>query len=361
MRIYELGDQVYKMGVFAQEYKAGRSAEEALAKANELFFDYSDIPTGVKAIRDWGVMPFVSYAYKLIPKLADFAVNNPHRMLGLLGTLQLANEIMMHQEWGSDFKDVQKWQEDVMPDWMNKKTYGKRGGILLGSGKNDYGHEYTEWLDYSQIIPGADLMNDGGIFKGLPFGTNPILSIVTGLVTNQDQSLHNQIAPYPDAEAPELTKRNTEARLKFIMRTILPNLPVYPGAYSIERLGQALTGSGVIDKQTADTMGWTGQDYYGTSEDITSEMASYVTGMRVRRLYGNQETVRQLEKHRFGIKKEENEYQRRLTDKRMSPSEIEQQTKKLIGVTQHNTDQIQRLGEVYRKAQTATAQSKKVN
>jgi hypothetical protein len=358
MRIYEMGDQVYKLGVFAQEVAAGKSADDALDAANRLFFDYGNVPTGVKAIRDLGIMPFVSYTYKIIPRLADFAVNNPHRMLGLMGTLQLASEIIMHQEWGEDFKDVQKWQEDVMPDWMNRNVWGtsQRGGIMTGADKNEFGHEYTEWLDYSQIIPGADLLNDGGIFRGLPFGTNPILSIVAGLANNKDQHLGQQIAPFPDAEAPEMKKRNTEARLKFVMRTLLPNLPIYPGAYSLERLGQALTGSGVIDKETANLFGWTGQDYYGTQEDMLPEMLGYMTGIRNRRLYATQETIRGIEKHKFGIKKEENELRRRLADKRTSPSEAESQVNKFKSVILHNTDQIDRLGQVYRKAQKVLAQ-----
>lgn len=358
MRIYELGDQVYKMGVFAQEIAAGKNAEEALDAANKLFFDYGNVPTSVKVIRDLGIMPFVSYTYKLIPRLADFAVNNPHRMIGLMGTLQLANEIIMHQEWGEDFKDVQKWQESVMPDWMNRNVWGtsQRGGIMTGADKNEFGHEYTEWLDYNQIIPGASLLNDGGIFGGLPFGSNPILSIVVGLANNKDQYLGQQIAPYPEAENIEMQKRNTEARLKFVMRTLLPNLPIYPGAYSLERLGQALTGSGVISKEVANSFGWTGQDYYGTQEDILPEMLGYMTGIRNRRLYATQETIRGIEKNKFGIKKEENELRRRLNDKRTSPSETDSQVNKFKSVILHNTDQIDRLGQVYRKAQKVLAQ-----
>ena len=362
MRIYELGDQVYKLGVFAQEFEMGKSADEALEQANRLFFDYSNVPTGVRFLRDWGVVPFLSYTYKLVPRMVDFAVNNPHRLLGLLGTLQLANELVMHQEWGEDFGDVQKWQQEMMPDWMNRGMFGtsKRGGIMTKAAKNEYGHEYTQWLDYSQVIPGADLLNDGGIFRGLPFGTNPILSIVAGLANNKDQVLGNEIAPYPEAEAPELKKRNTEARLKFIMRTLLPNLPVYPGAYSLERLGQALTGSGVIDKETADQFGWTGMDYYGTREDIGQEMFGYVTGIRSRRLYATQETIRGIEKNKFGMKKEENELRHRLADRRTSPSEQQAQIDKYRAIILHNQGQIEHLGEVYRKAQRAIAPQEKV-
>lgn len=361
MRIYELGDQVYKMGVFAQGMDQGLEPEKALQAAHELFFDYSDVPKGVKFIRDWGVLPFVSYTYKLIPKIADFAVNNPHRILGLVGGLELGSQLVMSQEWGEDFEDVREWQQDMMPDWMNRKIYGAgpRGGVFAGEQKNKYGHEYSQWVDYSQVIPGADLLNDGGILRGMPFGTNPILSILYGLQANKDAHLGQQIAPFPEADNAEMEKRNVEARLKFVARTLLPNLPVYPGAYSLERLGQGLVGSGAISPETGNKMGWTGKDYYGTQEDIVQEMFGYMTGIKPRRLYAKQETVRRLDKLQFGIKKEENELERKLQDLRTSPSEREQQIDKFKAVNLHNTDQLDRLGKVYRKAQKAIAQQQK--
>lgn len=358
MRVYELGDQIYKLGVFAQELDAGKTGAQAIAAANRLFFDYSNLPTGVKFIRDTGIMPFVSYTYNLIPRLVDFAANNPHRLLGLIGTLELANEMIMTQEWGEDFEDVKNWQQDVMPDWMNRNVYGSkvRGGILRGTKQNKFGHKYSEWLDYSQVIPGGDLLNDGGVLRGIPFGQNPILSIASGLFFNKDPHLGNEIAPFPDAEAPALRARNAQARLKYVLRTVLPNLPVYPGAYSLERLGQALTKSGTIPKDVADYMGWTGMDYYGTPEDVTSELFGLVTGIRPRRLYAESETVRSIEKHKFGIKKEQNELKRRVQDRRISGTELAAQQQQMQTVTRHNLDQIQRLGEVYRKAQKVLAQ-----
>lgn len=360
MRIYEMGDQIYKLGVFAQEIEKGASAKEALHSANRLFFDYSDVPTSVKYIRDWGVIPFISYTYKLIPRMVDFAVNNPHRLVLLLGTLDLANKVIMTQEWGEDFEDVRAWQQDVMPDWMNRKVWGnQRGGLLTGQKRNEFGNEYSQWLDYSQVIPGADLLNDGGIFRGLPFGSNPFISIAYGLAANKDATLGRQIAPYPEADNPEMIKRNTIERLKFVSRTLLPNLPIYPGAYSLERLGQALTASGAIDKETANVMGWTGMDYYGTPEDIATEMLSYVTGIRNRRLYAEQETVRRMDKLEFGIKKEENALERSLQDRRTSSSELESQINKYEATVLHNTDQQKRLGQAYEKAQRALARKRR--
>ena len=103
-------------------------------------------------------------------------------------------------------------------------------------------------------------------------------------------------------------------------------------------------------------MGWTGMDYYGTPEDVTSELFGLVTGIRPRRLYAESETVRSIEKHKFGIKQEQNELKRRVQDRRISGTELAAQQQQMQTVTRHNLGQIQRLGEVYRKAQKVLAQ-----
>ena len=355
MRTYELGDQVYKMGVFVQARKAGKDPIEAMAEANRLFFDYRDVPQGVKIIRDWGVMPFVSYTYKLLPRMADFAVNNPHRLQAMVGGFALLNSVLMANAFGEDFEDVQKFYDKVTPEWMNKKMFGTdtRAAIYRGQGLSENGQAYAEWLDFSQIIPGATMLDDGGIFGGFPFGTNPVLSIMYGLQANKDATIEQQIAPYPDTTDPELKKRNIEARLKFVARSLLPNLPIYPGAYSLERLGQGLTASGVIPQEEADLMGWTGKDYYGTPEDATDAIGSLMSGVRSRRLYADQEAVRQMDKYSFGIKKAENEFERRVVDQRMSDTELEASKNQMIKVIHHNSQELSDLGKVYGKAQTA--------
>lgn len=357
MRAYELGDQVYKMGVFVQARKAGMSADDAMKEANRLFFDYRDVPKGIKTIRDWGIMPFISYTYKLLPRMADFATNNPHRLIALIGGLQMFNNVLMANAFGEDWQDVEKFYNEMTPDWMNRKLFGteSRGGLFMGQYTNERGQNYSEWLDYSQIIPGATQLDDGGIFGGFPFGTNPLVSIMYGLSANKDAQLGMQIAPYPEAENPEFAKRNTEARLKFIARSLLPNLPMYPGAYSLERLGQGLTDAGAISPDVADKMGWTGKDYYGTPEDAADAFGSWMSGVRNRRLYAKQELIRKMDKLEFGIKKEENELERRYEDQRMTKDELMIQQNKMKAVTLHNVEELRRLGKVYRKAQRVLA------
>ena len=294
--------------------------------------------------------------------MAEFATQNPHRLIALIGGLQMFNNVLMANAFGEDWGDVDKFYKEMMPDWMNRKLFGTeaRGGLFMGQYTNEQGQNYAEWLDYSQIIPGATMMDDGGIFGGFPFGTNPVVSILYGLAANKDAQLGMQIAPYPEADGNwELEKRNVEARLKFIARSLLPNLPVYPGAYSLERLGQGLTNAGAIDPQVADKMGWTGKDYYGTPEDVADAFGSWMSGVRNRRLYAEQELVRKVDKLSFGMKKEQNEFERRAVDQRMSEEEMQIQQNKMVKVLHHNAEEMDRLGRVYRKAQTVLAQEQK--
>ena len=66
-----------------------------------------------------------------------------------------------------------------------------------------------------------------------------------------------------------------------------------------------------------------------------------------------------MDKLEIGIKKEENEFERRLVDQRMSREEIAVQQNKLKAVIHNNLDELRRLGKVSGKARKVIAQTAK--
>lgn len=371
IKAYEFGDQLFKVGVFIQERMAGASTADAMEAANRLFFDYRDVPKGIKFLRDSGIIPFVSYTYKLIPQMISFAKENPHRLMALLFLAESFHNIMLAETFGEDWKEAKEFLQEMAPSWMKRTLYGTGvvGAIPTKVEKNERGVSYVNYLDFSQIFPGGTFLNDGGILGGFPFGINPIVSILYGLSANKDAVLGETIAPFDKKAAgafgeklpPELEAENAKARLKFIMRNLLPNLPIYSGAYSYERLGQALVGSGVISKETGNRLGFTGVDYYGTPMTMGDELFRFVTGIKNNKLYFGEEMARRMDKIKYGIKQSKNVFKRRARDARISSEELQKEAERMQTVTQAHHQELARLQKVAEKARKALSRLEKTH
>lgn len=61
--------------------REGKSAEQAALDAQQAIFDYSLIPPSVRYLRNAPVgMPFVTFPYKVAPRLIELVVKNPWRL-----------------------------------------------------------------------------------------------------------------------------------------------------------------------------------------------------------------------------------------------------------------------------------------
>lgn len=207
------------------------------------------------------------------------------------------------------------------------------------------------------------MLEEGGLFGGFPFGSNPIISIASGLYFNKDPHLGTKIAPH-ETEAgvvDEHSAANVKARIQYIMRTLLPNVPLYSGSYSLEKIGNALTAEGLISPEVANEMGWTGKDYYGTPMTGAEELSGWVSGVRTRKLYENQELIRKLEKNRFAIKKQQTELKKKLVDQRTTPAEQEAQIELYRRVSQEATENLRLYGNMYQAARGVRVREPKEN
>ena len=76
--LYRKEDELFKMAVYIAERQSGKPPREAVNAANQFFFDYNDLPTAVKWVRDFPIgSPFISYTYLAIPAIVRNAVERP--------------------------------------------------------------------------------------------------------------------------------------------------------------------------------------------------------------------------------------------------------------------------------------------
>ena len=341
LRTYEIGDEIFKLGIFRKEIRKGATDIEAIAKANEMFFDYRDIPPGIANIRDWGLMPFVSYTYKALPMVAKSIRDYPHRVMGILWFYSMLNEVSYGIDYGKDAAKQQAYERKAMPEWMQNNTIfpgGPHGNVRvskklmnkIGMGANE---GQASFLDVSHGVPLGDMFSDGGIFGSYPFAFHPAISMLGGLVTGKDpRFMKNLINDEP--VTPQDRIDNVAAMAKFTVRTLLPNLPFIPGQYSYEKIGNALTAQGVIPPDVADSLGWTGRDQFGGEVSLPKEVSGMFGFLKFREPYPAKEALMQTRKRASSIYKAGKKFEYGVLDGRSSKAELEKLRKNIKGTAE---------------------------
>jgi hypothetical protein len=333
MRIYELGDEVFKMGYIADAVKRGKTVKEGLDEAQESFFDYRDIPSGVQAIRDTGLMPFVTYTYKIIPKLAKVMADHPHRALGILLAYELLNEYSFASDYGERKEAGEAYERKMMPDWM--------GGRVLGFGPQQTARlpggdqEMAEYYDFMGNIPGGDALSPHGVFGNYPFGFHPLMSSIYGMATERTPMFDKEFqVSHKDLERGTAEQWRTFAkeRATFLAQTWGPNLP-YPGQWSYDSLGNAVVaeinkyreseGLEPIEVDALPGSSWTGKDYYGTYDSLPEELVGFFGLGKIRRYYPEQEYRMSQMKLYSEISKRPKDIERAGKDFRTTEQELE--------------------------------------
>jgi hypothetical protein len=285
IKLYEWEDEVFKLGVFMSERQRGSNPEDALAAANKLFFDYSDVPSGVAFLRDKGVLPFVTYTYKVMPMIAKTFVDHPERMLGLLIAYKAASDWTYENEFGKKAQQQKELEEAARPEWQQKRFFGVGPSTQIRLPTDKETGE-ARFLDVGRYIPGADLFQD--TVNSFPFGTHPIVSLLYGFASNKHPAFDRPLMPHEDPKTKVEHEQNLDASVSFIANTLLPNVPGIPYTYASERVGNALVATGTINENSgylweiAQERGWTGVNYFGHDVDLAEELAT-VGGVRFSR------------------------------------------------------------------------------
>jgi hypothetical protein len=285
IKLYSWEDEVFKLGTFIDERNLGKSPKEALAAANKLFFDYSDVPKGVQFLRETGIVPFISYTYKIIPTIAKTFSEHPERIAGLLLTYKAISDWTYENEFGEKAMQQKQLEEAVLPEWQQKKLFGVGPSTQVRLPTDPRTGE-ARFLEAGRYIPGADLFQDLG--QAFPFGLHPIISLAYGWKSNKHPSFGRKLLPHDDPQTDIEHRENMDATIDLIAKTLLPNIPGIPYTYSSDRIGNALVASGAIDENSgvlwdlANKRGWSGKNYFGHEVSPAEEVSSAL-GLRVSR------------------------------------------------------------------------------
>ena len=234
-KAYSAEDDFFRYMVYRDARNKGLSPDDAVDYSLKYMFSYDDMPKGARFLRDMPLgLPFFSYTYKVVPALANTALEHPFRYAAPAVAIYTANAIMYSiaaslgggedEEWWTviqryitdpDFreqvKDMEKQERENLPPWMKgaSLSLGTEKSIRLGM---DDLTNMPVFLDISRMFPGGDLFdahnNAGGVPLLAPITPNsPILTVASAMLFNKDTFRGQELVTKTDTSAEAAQKR----------------------------------------------------------------------------------------------------------------------------------------------------------
>ena len=241
---YRFEDELFKMAVYLAERNKGTRPFDAVQNAQKYFFDYSDMPDGMKLVRDLPIgSPFISYTYFAIPAIVRTAIEKPEKILGFVAALEGMNYAALTingelQEQG--YWDHMADEETLYPTWMKGRSlFGALNNISL-----PFVESYK--LGLANMLPaGNPFVGQSerpgywpGVFSAFgqgPEGSNPLVKLIFDLHKNQDW----KGSPIYAEGAPDTEK--IRKSINYIYQNLAPSNPLFPGSYSQQKLLEGLS------------------------------------------------------------------------------------------------------------------------
>lgn len=324
---YEKGDLVYKMGAYVAARKAGRSPNEAVKYAYESYFDYGNLSPAAQALRDSGVVPFISYIYNVIPAMAKAITQHPERVAGaalMLEGMHLASIAGLYGP--EDLIAKREAVDSAVPEYMRTRGIG---GLfrtrVLNSAGSDLNVQVGEsslakhqFFDMLRMIPGADLVETryDGVdpdFSAMG-GANLLYSVINqspvlatlGAAYSGKTSLGQALNSGGNLNSDPVKDRAQDAFNNMVWNTIVPNLPFIPGTYAYNAIADAIKPTVGIE--------WgdkSGLDQIGLPKSLYTAVAGTV-GLKFRDVYPELNLRSQVRSERYQFEQEKNRLKRVL-------------------------------------------------
>ncbi|MDK4684284.1 hypothetical protein QDY72_03670, partial [Kingella negevensis] len=274
---YRLEDEVFRLALFKDARERGLSVNEARDYATTFLFDYSEVPQGVKVLRDTGLLPFVSYTYKAVPAMLRLALTKPHRMLALTAMIYGINALSyaMLGDGGDEGKE-----REYMPEYQQGYTsFGTPK--LIRMPWNDDGKPV--FLDIYRFLPLGDFADTGNRMGGLNLPNwlvpnGPAINHMAALMFNKDMFSGEELVKdyMSDSE-------KTAIRAKWVAAQWLPASVGVPFSYHTNNVLDGLKNQfeGTALSDALEKMGYTGKTYRGEDKDLNRALLGAV-GVKLR-------------------------------------------------------------------------------
>ena len=232
---YDAEDQFFRYMIYREARNRGLDVDDSVDYAQKFIFTYDDLPKTARIIRDMPLgLPFFSYTFKVIPILAQTALEHPFRYAAPAVALYTVNAMMYamaaslgggddedwwtvirrymtDEEFRNKAKDMEKQERQFLPEWMKGASLSLGTEKTIRLGMDDLTN-LPVFLDVSRIFPGGDLFdahnNAGGVPLLAPLMPNsPVLTSAFAILGNKDTFRNKEIVLKTDTDAEAAQKR----------------------------------------------------------------------------------------------------------------------------------------------------------
>jgi len=234
-KAYAAEDDFFRYMIYRDARNKGLSPDDAVDYSLKYMFSYDDMPKGARFLRDMPLgLPFFAYTYKVVPALANTALEHPFRYAAPAVAIYTANAIMYSiaaglgggddEDWWSviqryvtdpefrqTVKDKEEQERKALPEWMKGASLALGTEKTIRLGMDDLTN-LPVFLDVSRMFPGGDLFdahnNAGGIPLLAPITPNsPILTVASAMLFNKDTFRGQDVVSKTDTSAEAAQKR----------------------------------------------------------------------------------------------------------------------------------------------------------
>lgn len=232
LNAYSVEDQVFRMALYVRRRNQGMGAVEAANEAREQFLDYDIRAPWVNAARK-SVLPFISYTYRAVPKIAQTIAERPWKIAKYVAIYQALNAMayaLAPSDWDEDEERKSLREAEQGYTWVGSERLVRMPWLDQ--------YENPVFLDVRRWIPAGDVFDTGGndIPPWLAIG-GPLM-IGLEMYMNKSAFTGDEIYnPITDSFAERM-----KARAAFLYRGFMPNAPWVPGSYSYDNIVRAANG-----------------------------------------------------------------------------------------------------------------------
>lgn len=248
-RLYQAEEQLFKLAKFIDMIAyQGATTEMAAAEAQKWLFNYNQIPPAVRTIRNsWWGSPFITFQYKVFPRMAESLIKNPIRLFKYPLLFEAMEQYAINK-YGLTDKEVALAKK--RPSFAFNLPLSNFKYILPFKDEN----ENIRVIDMGFTFPFGEVGEIGSFGNIMGFLNGPVPKMapaVTPLITGK---------PYIEpAFGREL--KTTKEKVGYVAEQLLPPLMGYAGKKLLA----------AAQKRT---------DYYGTPYDYWLEVMRNVFGVK---------------------------------------------------------------------------------
>jgi hypothetical protein len=234
-KIYQGEEQAWKLAKFIKNREMGMGIKEAAADAEKYLFNYAKVSPAIKYLRKMPLgAPFITYASKALPIVAETLVTNPMRVWKY--------EMLFKAMEQTAIDNGTVTPEDL--DTIRRNSYGRTVVLPV---KDENGDPLK--VDLSYLLPWGDIGEAGGWF-GLPSVASPSgpLNVLIDLGRNNSTfKAANGADPqiWKDTDLPsEKLQKASDYALKAFLPSITPGIPTdssfFKGGYTFQKMVNAV-------------------------------------------------------------------------------------------------------------------------